>query len=110
MLNQFILITGRTSKQAIGMHKGKHSETYRQAVVRAEMSGPDMERLGLSEGQCVRIVNDSGRVEMPVFMANLPDGMLFIPMGPEANRLIGTDTQGKGMPSYKGQKVEVETI
>lgn len=81
-----------------------------QAVVRAEMSGPDMERLGLSEGQYVRIVNIDGRVEMPVFMGNLPNGMLFIPMGPEANRLIGHDTQGKGMPSYKGQKVEVEKL
>jgi len=29
-------------------------------------------------------------------------------MGPVANRLVGVDTSGKGMPSYKGFLVEVK--
>ena len=92
------------------MHKGKNSDAYRQAVTRVDMSDRDMERLGLAEGQSVRLTSADGQVELPVFKGNLPDGMLFVPMGPPANRLIGTDTQGKGMPSYKGRKVEVRLL
>jgi len=34
--------------------------------------------------------------------------MLFIPMGPVANRLIETETAGTGMPAFKGLTVKME--
>jgi len=105
---KFVLITGRTIKQAIGMHKGKESEAYIQAVTRVDMSDHDMERLGINEGEDILLHTLEGFVEVPVFKGNLPEGMLFMPMGPVANRLVGADTLGKGMPSYKGFFVEVE--
>ncbi len=66
--------------------------------------------MGVTEGQLVLISSDSGEVEMPVRTANLPSGIIFIPMGPTANRLVGTETFGTGMPSFKGQSVEVEGL
>jgi formylmethanofuran dehydrogenase subunit D len=40
--------------------------------------------------------------------SGLPEGIIFIPMGPWANVLVGPDTGGCGMPQYKGVEVEVE--
>ena len=108
MKEKFVMITGRTSKQAIGMHKGKESEAYIQAVTRVDMGDHDMDRLGINEGEDVLLHTLEGFIEVPVFKGNLPEGMLFMPMGPVANRLVGVDTQGKGMPSYKGFLVEME--
>lgn len=107
MREEFVLITGRTSKQAVGMHTGKGSKAYIQAVTRVEMSDQDMQRLDLNEGEEVSLSTVDDFVTVPVFKGNLPEGMLFMPMGPVANRLIGVDTFGKGMPSYKGFSVEV---
>jgi formylmethanofuran dehydrogenase subunit D len=34
--------------------------------------------------------------------------MVFIPMGPVANELVGSETDGTGMPTFKGLTVEEE--
>ena len=34
-------------------------------------------------------------------------GIVFIPCGPWANMIVGSETNGTGMPSYKGVNVEV---
>jgi formylmethanofuran dehydrogenase subunit D len=104
----FILITGRTRKQAEGLHKGKGSEAYRKATALVEMSREDMERLGIEDGRMVVLKTLSGQVEVPVRNGSLPLGILFIPMGPAANVLIGAETEGTGMPEYKGLNVNVE--
>ena len=110
MKKKFLLITGRTSKQAVGMHKGKNSQAYLTAVTRADMNGEDMARLDIKDGQTVRLKITESFVDVPIFKGNLPEKMIFMPMGPVANRLIGSDTHGKGMPLFKGQKVEVEIL
>jgi len=104
----FILITGRTRAQADGLHKGKDSEAYREATVLVEMCPEDMARLAIEDGQIVRLRTASDQVEVPVRTAALPAGMLFIPMGPVANRLIETETAGTGMPAFKGLTVKME--
>ena len=35
---------------------------------------------------------------------------MFVPMGTLVNKLIGTETLGTGMPSFKGQKVDVAPV
>ena len=47
MMPKFILITGRTSKQGVALHKGKDSDEYRQATGFVEMNHLDRERLGV---------------------------------------------------------------
>lgn len=108
MSENFILITGRTRKQAEGLHKGKDSEAYRSATALVEMSQEDMDRLAIEEGRIVLLKTSSGQVEVPVRNGALPSGMLFIPMGPVANALIGMETEGTGMPEFKGLNVKVE--
>ena len=108
MSENFILITGRTREQAHGLHKGKDSEAYREATSLVEMCPEDMARLAVEKGQMVRLRTTSEQVEVPVRAGTLPSGMLFIPMGPVANRLIETETEGTGMPAFKGLTVRME--
>ena len=108
MNEYFTLITGRTPKQGEGLHKGKDSEAYRRATALVEMSLEDMARLGIEEGQVVRVRTAAGQVEVPVRAGALSPGLLFVPMGPVANMLIGAKTEGTGMPPFKGLAAEVE--
>ena len=108
MMREFILITGRTTKQGQALHKGKDSDEYRQATGFVEVGRPDRERLGVQEGQRVRVRTAFGEVELELRESDLPEGMIFVPMGPTANALIGAETRGTGMPDSKGLKAEVE--
>lgn len=110
-MNQvFTLITGRTRSQAEGLHQGRSSESYRRATALLQMNAEDMVRLGLEVGQMARVKSGAGEVELPVEAGDLPPGMIFIPMGPAANCLVAADTEGSGMPAYKGIASEVEAI
>jgi formylmethanofuran dehydrogenase subunit D len=107
---RFTLITGRTPEQGRALHGDRDSETYRRATTLVEMNVEDMKRLKVEEGQIVRVRTAAGQVEVPVRAANIPSMLLFIPMGPVANALVGTDTESTGMPTFKGMTVEVEPI
>jgi len=107
-MSKFILITGRTAKQGEALHKGKDSDEYRQATGFVEMSHADRERLGIEEGQRVRVRTAFGEAELELRENDLPEGMIFVPMGPMANTLIGSETRGTGMPDSKGLEAEVE--
>ncbi|MHB0980182.1 MAG: molybdopterin dinucleotide binding domain-containing protein [Thermoleophilia bacterium] len=110
MAESLILITGRTREQGIGMHKGKTSPEYRRATERAEMNPDDMARLKIQEGGIVRLRAEAGEVELSVQAGSLPRGLVFVPMGTSANLLVGAETQGTGMPSFKGVDVTVEPV
>jgi formylmethanofuran dehydrogenase subunit D len=106
----FTLITGRTKGQAHGLHIGAGSPAHLEATSFIEICSEDMTRLGIKNGQIVRLRSDTGLVEVPVRTGSLPSGLVFIPMGPTANALVGTDTFGTGMPLFKGQRVKLERI
>ena len=50
---------------------------------------------------------DKKRTLSPRMDEGLPREVVFIPMGPWANVLVGPDTGGCGTPHFKGVKVEV---
>jgi formylmethanofuran dehydrogenase subunit D len=106
----FTLITGRTRAQGDGLHQGRDSEAYRLATRLVEMNDEDMNTLGVGEGDLVSISTLAGQVTVPVKKGDLPRGMLFMPMGPTANLLVGGETESTGMPSYKGELAEVEAV
>jgi len=110
MENRFTLISGRTKAQAHGLHKGPDSEEYLAATCYVEMGEKDMKHLGIAENDSVKIRSDAGQVKVRVRSASLPPGLIFIPMGPTANTLVGTRTFGTGMPNFKGETVEVKRI
>ncbi len=110
MGDHFTLITGRTRSQAEGLHKGAGSTVHLKATSHVEVCPDDMVRLGITEGAPVRLYSDAGMVEAPAREGDLPPGLLFMPMGPAANRLVGTETSGTGMPIFKGQRVKLEPL
>jgi formylmethanofuran dehydrogenase subunit D len=119
IVSKFILITGRTAKQGEALHKGKDSDEYRQATGFVEMSRADRERLALltpqgwgerGAAQRVRVRTAFGEAELELRESDLPEGMIFVPMGPAANALIGAETRGTGMPDSKGLEAEVELL
>jgi formylmethanofuran dehydrogenase subunit D len=106
----FTLITGRTRNQAIGMHKGKDSPEYLAATAVVEMNPDDMARLSIEDGDSARLRSADGEVELTAHAGSLPAGMVFVPMGTLANALVSIETQGTGMPSFKGLSVDVELV
>jgi formylmethanofuran dehydrogenase subunit D len=96
--------------QADGLHRGKHTEAYRQATERVEMNADDMARLGIEEGMTVEVRTVSGRIEVPAHAGGLPPGLLFMPLGPAANALIGTETEATGVPGFKGGQATVTPV
>ncbi len=110
MSEHLTLITGRTRAQADGLHRGKESEAYRQATALVEMNADDMARLGIEEGKIAQVRTSAGAVEVVARAGDLPSGLVFMPLGPTANALIGTETEATGIPSFKGLAVEVEPV
>lgn len=108
----FVLIAGRTSRQGCGISEGKlSSDNYREETTTLQMSPQDMRRLGLVDGDWVRLRSEFGTVEVPVAAAKadeLPPGVLFIAYGDLSSRLMGADTHGSGMPTSKGLDVTLE--
>ena len=114
MPETFILIPGRTSDQGCGISEGKFQEKYQTEINTLQMAPADMQRLGLTKGDRVRLTSEEGaQVEVPVTPAKkdeLPEGLLFIAYGDISSRLMGGDTHGSGMPTSKGIDVHLEII
>ena len=113
MPESFILIPGRTSKQGCGISEGKFTENYQSEINTLLIAAEDMQRLGLANGDRVRLTSDCGTIEVAVATAKgdeLPAGLLFIAYGDLSSRLMGGDTHGSGMPTSKGIDVVLERV
>jgi formylmethanofuran dehydrogenase subunit D len=113
MSETFILIPGRTSKQGCGISEGKFNENYQSEIQTLQVAPQDMQRLGLSAGDRVRLTSEWGAIEVAIVAAKgdeLPPGLLFIAYGDLSSRLMGGDTHGSGMPTSKGIDVQLEPI
>lgn len=113
MSHSFILIPCRTSDQGCGISEGKFAEKYQREINTLQVSPGDMQRIGLSDGDRVRIVSEHGHAEANVLSAKkdeLPEGLLFIAYGDVSSRLMGADTHGSGMPTSKGLDVTLEVL
>ncbi len=113
MSNIFILIPGRTAEQGCGISEGKFQDKYQQEINTLQVAPGDMERLGLANGDRVRLTSEQGHVEVAVTAAKkdeLPEGLLFIAYGDISSRLMSGDTHGSGMPTSKGIDVQLEVL
>ena len=79
-----------------------------------QVAAGDMSRLGLVDGDRVRLTSEWGsQVEVAVAGAKpdeLPSGLLFIAYGDISCQLMGADTHGSGMPTSKGIDVTLEKL
>ncbi len=109
----FVLIPGRTARQGTTLNEGKLSADYVQETSTLFMNPDDMTRLGLKNGDRVRLRSEQGQAEIACQAAKageLPPGLLFLPYGDQSSKLMAGDTHGTGMPTSKGMDVEVERI
>ncbi|MGM0603302.1 MAG: molybdopterin dinucleotide binding domain-containing protein [Bacillota bacterium] len=104
----FTLITGRTIKQGMTSVSGKNNQAYKDSTEYVEINENILEEYNLSEGEKIVLYTDSGEAELTCRKGDLPEEVVFIPYGARANKLIGTDTDGTGMPSSKGKKVKIK--
>jgi formylmethanofuran dehydrogenase subunit D len=101
------MISGRTLAQGAGC-ESKMSPDFLKAVAICHLSEKDFKSLELSDGKNVLLKNEFGQVVLTAKAdAGLPDSMVFLPMGPWANILVGKETGGCGTPHFKGLEVEV---
>jgi formylmethanofuran dehydrogenase subunit D len=105
-----ILLTGRTLRQGQGKEYGKLSERYWKSVAICEIDPDDMKKLGITEGNSVKIGTDYGSVIVRAVksLRGPHAGRVFIPYGPWANVIINPKTHGTGMPSFKGVQATIE--
>jgi len=113
MAETMILIPGRTSKQGTSLNAGKLKSEYLEVTSTLEINMDDMARLGLKEGDRVRLKNEVGETTVRCKgrkATDLPAGVLFMAYGPSATQLMDSDTAGSGMPLSKHIVVEVERL
>jgi formylmethanofuran dehydrogenase subunit D len=108
MKTEVEIISGRTLDQGETVEE-KLTEDYFKAVSYCELSEEDFGTLELSDGDRVKVKTEFGEVVVfAVKNKDLPKGLVFIPMGPYANMVIDPNTDGTGMPQFKGIKGSVE--
>ena len=108
---RFILNAGRTSKQGQQINVGKDHEEYEAIVNTLTMHPEDMKALGVSPGGTVRVRSEfGGEATFRCQEGKVPQGMIFVPYGPPTCRLMGSQTDGTGMPTSKNWEVEVEPV
>lgn len=113
MAETLILIPGRSSKQGTSLNKGKLKAEYLEVTSTLEMTPEDMRRLGLSDGDQVRLSNDAGTTIVRCSALKpdeLPAGYMFIAYGPPSSQLMDADTAASGMPVSKQIAVTVEKV
>jgi formylmethanofuran dehydrogenase subunit D len=113
MVETMHLIAGRSSKQGTSLNTGKLGEEYHQVTTTLEMNSDDMERLGLSDGDQVRLRTDIDEIVVECIgrkPEDLPSGLLFLAYGPSSSLLMAGETEATGMPISKNILVEVEPV
>jgi len=104
------LITGRSTKQGVGISSGKSGSEYQGAVGAIELNPLDMARAGFSDGDRVRLKSEFGSTEAACIGTDVPEGLAFMAFGAVCNRLIGSETYASGMPDSKQVKIEIELM
>ena len=104
-----ILNTGRTVWQGQAIESGKDLKMYIDYAGICNMEQSQLDKLGIKEGDNVEIISEWGDVVLKAVKAKeaLPEGMIYVPMGPWANRIVRPDTDSTAMPSFKNVPVEV---
>ncbi len=108
-----LLIPGRSQKQGTSLNEGKGEQEYLEVTSTVEMNSEDMKRLGLADGDRVKLSNAEGETiarckeRKP---EDLPSGVVFMAYGPSSSRLMAGDTAGSGMPISKSIEVRVEAV
>ncbi len=106
---RFIMNAGRTSKQGQQINVGKDNAEYNTIVNTLTLHPEDLKALGIAPGGMARVRSEyGGEAVFRCQDGKVPRGMIFVPYGPPTCRLMGSETDGTGMPTSKNWEVEVE--
>ena len=100
----------RTAKQGVNVNIGKDGDEYIEITTTLTIHQNDMDSLGISDGDAVRVRSEFGDAEFTCQAGKVPEGMIFVPYGPPTCKLMGGNTDGTGMPTSKGWEVDVEPV
>jgi formylmethanofuran dehydrogenase subunit D len=90
------------------MELGKLGPEYFKEVAICEMDKVTLEALGIAEGDPVRVETIHGSVVVTSKIDRRAEpGVVFIPCGPYANAITGSDTEQSGMPDFKGVSAQI---
>ena len=102
------LVSGRTAQQGVGLEEGKTSENYVKSVNHVQLCPEDAAKMKLKEDDAVSVETRHGSVVVYWRPSKeLEGGMVFFPYGPWANQVYGYETEGTGMPIFKGIEATV---
>ena len=92
------------------METGKKHDAYTVSAALCELDPDDMKKLGVREGETVKVSTESGEVLVKAVKSTQEPhlGIAFMPLGPWANAVVNPDTSSTGMPSFKGMKATIE--
>jgi formylmethanofuran dehydrogenase subunit D len=113
MSDLFILIAGRSSRQGTSLNEGKFTPGYVAETGTVLVNAADMARLGLADGDRIRLRSENGACEVRCQTAKgdeAPVGLLFLAYGDASSRLMSGETHGTGMPTSKGVDVTIEKL
>lgn len=113
MSETMFVIPGRSQQQGTSLNAGKLAGEYLEVTSTVEMNSNDMQRLGLNDGDQVRLSNATGAVVVRCKgrkPEDLPEGMIFLPYGPSSSQLMASDTGASGMPISKNIEVALDVI
>ena len=103
------LISGRTTKQGIGLEEGKLSKNYTESVNRIQINPDDADKMKLNKEDHVKVVTDHGSITVNWEPEKgLARESVFFPYGPWANQVYASSTNSTGMPIMKGIPATIE--
>jgi len=102
-----VLISGRSTKQGVGISAGKDRPEYQKATHVVELNPSDMKRSGLKDGAYVRMESSYGTVDVSCRSSDIPEGLAFMAFGSACNQLVGEETYASGMPDSKHLNIEI---
>jgi formylmethanofuran dehydrogenase subunit D len=106
---RFIMNAGRTSKQGQQINVGKDNDEYNTIVNTLTLHPDDLKALGVVAGGTVRVRSEyGGEARFRCQEGKVPRGMVFVPYGPPTCHLMGSETDGTGMPTSKNWEVDLE--
>ena len=110
MGNRYIMNAGRTARQGELINLGKDHPEYVALVSTVTMHPDDMAEIGVISGGRVCVSSEHGKAIFRCSAGRVPVGMVFVVYGPPTCRLMGSETDGTGMPKSKGWDVEIVAL
>ena len=105
-----IINTARTFLQGEVCKGGKKlTDEYTEQAAYCQINPLDAEEIDVKEGDRVSLKSAGGEVVLNTKVTDeIQRGTVMIPLGPWANRIIGSYTFNTGSPYYKGNVGEIE--